>query len=148
MFFMGEYAAMVVGSALIITLFLGGWSLGFGLDKGISDFTLFGVGIGGLIHLAVFMTKLIGFILFFILVRWTVPRFRYDQLMKLGWVIFFEAALVNVFLGALVIAAPTLSAAVIGIGAILLIVLCIAVVWVARVSEVPTKRNSGLLGQN
>jgi len=68
--------------------------------------------------------------------------------MKLGWVIFFEAALVNVFLGALVIAAPTLSAAVIGIGAILLIVLCIAVVWVARVSEVPTKRNSGLLGQN
>ncbi|OYV03823.1 MAG: hydroxyacid dehydrogenase, partial [Verrucomicrobiales bacterium VVV1] len=148
MFFMGEYAAMVVGSALIITLFLGGWSLGFGLDKGISDFTLFGVGIGGVIHLAIFMTKLIGFILFFILVRWTVPRFRYDQLMKLGWVIFFEAALVNVFLGALVIAAPTLSAAVIGIGAILLIVLCIAVVWGARVSEVPTKRNSGLLGQN
>jgi NADH-quinone oxidoreductase subunit H len=148
MFFMGEYAAMVVGSALIITLFLGGWSLGFGLDKAISEFTVGGVGIGGLIHLAIFMTKLIGFILFFILVRWTVPRFRYDQLMKLGWVIFFEAALVNVFLGALVIAAPTLSAAVIGIGAVLLLVLCAAVIWVAKVSEAPAKRNSGLLLQD
>jgi len=68
--------------------------------------------------------------------------------MKLGWVIFFEAALVNVFLGALVIAAPTLSAAVIGIGAILLIVLCAAVIWVAKVSEAPAKRNSGLLLQD
>jgi NADH-quinone oxidoreductase subunit H len=68
--------------------------------------------------------------------------------MKLGWVIFFEAALVNVFLGALVIAAPSLSPAVIGIGAVLLIVLTGAIIWVAKVSEAPVKRNSGLLGQN
>jgi NADH-quinone oxidoreductase subunit H len=139
MFFMGEYAAMVIGSALIITLFLGGWSMGFTLDARIADWSIAGIGIAGFIHLGVFMSKLIGFILFFILVRWTVPRFRYDQLMKLGWVIFFEAALINVFLAALIIAAPELTAAIIAIGAILLIVVTAAVIWVAKISEPPAK---------
>jgi NADH-quinone oxidoreductase subunit H len=135
MFFMGEYAAMVIGSALIITLFLGGWSMGFTLDAKIADWSIAGVGLAGFIHLGVFMSKLIGFILFFILVRWTVPRFRYDQLMKLGWVVFFEAALINVFLAALIIAAPDLTALIIGVGAVLLIVVTAAVIWVAKVSE-------------
>lgn len=135
MFFMGEYAAMVIGSALIITLFLGGWSMGFTLDAEIADWNIAGVGLAGLIHIGVFLTKLIGFILFFILVRWTVPRFRYDQLMKLGWVVFFEAALINVFLAALVVAAPQLGVVIIGIGAVLLAVVTVAVIWVAKVSE-------------
>jgi NADH-quinone oxidoreductase subunit H len=82
-----------------------------------------------------FLTKLLAFILFFILVRWTVPRFRYDQLMKLGWVIFFEAALINVFLAALIIAAPSLSTPIIAGGAILLVVVTGAIIWVAKVSE-------------
>ena len=112
LFFMGEYAAMVIGSALIVTLFLGGWSLGFGLDKHIEGLHIGGFHFGGLIHLGIFIAKLIAFILFFILVRWTVPRFRYDQLMRLGWVIFFEAALINVFLAALIIAAPPSSLAI------------------------------------
>ena len=135
MFFMGEYAAMVIGSALIITLFLGGWSVGFGLDAIIAKWEVFGIGIGGFIHMGCFLTKLIGFILFFILVRWTVPRFRYDQLMKLGWVVFFEAALINVFLAALIIAAPQLKGVIIGIGSVLLIAVTFAVIWVAKVSE-------------
>ena len=135
MFFMGEYAAMVIGSALIITLFLGGWSVGFGLDAYIAKWEIFGIGIGGFIHLGCFLTKLIGFILFFILVRWTVPRFRYDQLMKLGWVVFFEAALINVFLAALILAAPQLKGVIIGIGSVLLIAVTFAVIWVAKVSE-------------
>jgi NADH-quinone oxidoreductase subunit H len=135
MFFMGEYAAMVIGSALIITLFLGGWSIGFGLDAAVAKLHIGDFYFGGLIHLGCFLTKLIAFILFFILVRWTVPRFRYDQLMKLGWVVFFEAALINVFLAALIIAAPQLTAAIIGIGAVLLIVVTAAVIWVAKVSE-------------
>lgn len=104
LFFMGEYAAMVIGSALTVTLFLGGWSLPFGLDNflrgadGLMPWwaTLLGVG--------VFLAKVVAFIVFFIWVRWTVPRFRYDQLMKLGWVVFFEAALANVFLTAAVLA--------------------------------------------
>ena len=95
LFFMGEYAAMIVGSALIVTLFFGGWSIGFGLDAAVADMAF-----GGLIHLGVFLAKVIAFIIFFIWVRWTLPRFRYDQLMKLGWVVFFELALVNVFITA------------------------------------------------
>jgi len=135
MFFMGEYAAMVIGSAMIVTIFLGGWSLGFGLDKYITEFKPFGFGIGGLIHLFIFVIKLVAFILFFILVRWTVPRFRYDQLMKLGWVVFFEAALVNVFLAALVVAAPQLSLPILAIGTVLLIAVTGALIWAAKVSE-------------
>ena len=95
LFFLGEYAAMIVGSALIVTLFFGGWSIGFGFDAAVSDMAF-----GGLIHLGAFLTKVIAFVIFFIWVRWTVPRFRYDQLMKLGWVVFFELALVNIFLTA------------------------------------------------
>ena len=135
MFFMGEYAAMVIGSALIITLFLGGWSIGFGLDAMVAKLHIGDFYFGGLIHMGCFLTKLIGFILFFILVRWTVPRFRYDQLMKLGWVVFFEAALINVFLAALIIAAPQLKGTIISIGAVLLAVVTVAVIWVAKVSE-------------
>ncbi|MGB6219709.1 complex I subunit 1/NuoH family protein [Haloferula sp.] len=148
MFFMGEYAAMVIGSALIVTMFLGGWSLGFGADEWIKDLSIAGVGIGGLVHLAIFMTKLVAFILFFILVRWTVPRFRYDQLMRLGWVIFFEAALINIFLAALIIAAPELKIVSTIIGAVLLVVVSAALIWVLKVSDKKSAPNSGLLGQN
>jgi NADH-quinone oxidoreductase subunit H len=104
LFFMGEYAAMIVGSALVVTLFLGGWSLPLGLDNllrlenGLMPWWM------SLLHIGVFLAKVVAFILFFIWVRWTVPRFRYDQLMKLGWVIFFEAALANVFLTAAILA--------------------------------------------
>ena len=54
----------------------------------------------GLIHMATFFGKIVCFMLFFIWVRWTLPRFRYDQLMKLGWIFFFEIALVNIFITA------------------------------------------------
>ncbi len=148
MFFMGEYAAMVIGSALIVTLFLGGWSLGFGFDDNISNFAIGGFKIGGLIHLGVFMTKLVAFILFFILVRWTVPRFRYDQLMRLGWVIFFEAALINVFLAALVIAAPQLGSVITVVGLVVLAAVTAGLIWALRSSEFKSKPNYGLLGSN
>jgi NADH-quinone oxidoreductase subunit H len=135
MFFMGEYAAMVIGSAMVVTLFLGGWSLGPWFDKWAESVHIGPVGIGGLINMAVFMGKVVAFILFFILVRWTVPRFRYDQLMRLGWVIFFEAALINVFLAALVIAAPQFGAAATIGGLIVLAIVTGALIWVLKVSE-------------
>ncbi|MCW1883378.1 NADH-quinone oxidoreductase subunit H [Luteolibacter flavescens] len=135
MFFMGEYAAMVIGSAMVVTLFLGGWSLGPFFDNWAASLEIGSVKIGGLLNMAVFMAKVVAFILFFILVRWTVPRFRYDQLMRLGWVIFFEAALINVFLAALVIAAPQFGpAASIG-GLVVLALVTGALVWCLKVSE-------------
>ncbi|MEO0414983.1 MAG: complex I subunit 1 family protein [Verrucomicrobiota bacterium] len=102
LFFLGEYAAMIIGSGLAVTLFLGGWSLPFGWLTPASteaDVPFW----HGLVHIGVFFAKVIGFILFFIWVRWSLPRFRYDQLMRLGWVFFFEIALVNVILTALIL---------------------------------------------
>tara|TARA_B100000519_G_scaffold198222_2_gene207246 strand:+ start:180 stop:1460 length:1281 start_codon:yes stop_codon:yes gene_type:complete len=122
LFFMGEYAAMIVGSALIVTVFLGGWSLGFGLDQLLLQTSEGGwKWYAGFVHMGAFLAKTIAFVLFFIWVRWTVPRFRYDQLMKLGWVVFFELALFNIFLAALIIAAPhigLLNTALIGFPAL------------------------------
>ncbi|MEM1443050.1 MAG: NADH-quinone oxidoreductase subunit NuoH [Verrucomicrobiota bacterium] len=100
LFFLGEYAAMIIGSGLAVTLFLGGWSLPFGWLTP-EDPTAAVPWWQGLIHIGVYFAKVIGLILFFIVVRWTLPRFRYDQLMRLGWVFFFEIALFNVVLTAL-----------------------------------------------
>lgn len=104
LFFLGEYAAMIAGSALVVTLFLGGWHFP-GIPDGSNTIGLESLHavpgwVWGLVNIAVFFTKVIALLLFFIWVRWTVPRFRYDQLMKLGWIYFFEIALVNIFLTA------------------------------------------------
>jgi NADH-quinone oxidoreductase subunit H len=109
LFFLGEYAAMIIGSGLAVTLFFGGWSIPFGpvlsqltglqfhFDPGNTPFYT------GLLHIGTFFAKVIVCIIFFIWVRWTLPRFRFDQLMKLGWLVFFEVALLNVFLTALLL---------------------------------------------
>jgi NADH-quinone oxidoreductase subunit H len=97
LFFLGEYVAMITGSAIIVTLFLGGWHF-----PGIPD-GLHGWG-WGLVNIFVFFSKVAALLFVFIWVRWTLPRFRYDQLMRLGWVFFFEIALVNIFLAAIILA--------------------------------------------
>lgn len=130
LFFLGEYAAMIVGSSLIVTLFLGGWSIGFGLDQ-----FLIGTWWGGFVHLGVFLGKVVAFVLFFILVRWSIPRFRYDQLMHLGWIIFFEAALINVFIVALIIAAPSLSWLAIVCGVIVLVAISAGLMLVLKKND-------------
>jgi NADH-quinone oxidoreductase subunit H len=101
LFFLGEYAAMIAGSGVIVTLFLGGWSFPLIPDGSLPG--LPGV-LAGLVNIGVFFAKIIALLVFFIWVRWTVPRFRYDQLMKLGWYVFFELALVNIFIAAFVLA--------------------------------------------
>lgn len=101
LFFMGEYAAMVVGSAMVITLFLGGWSLGFGLDGLITEYI--GNWAAVICQIIAYVVKLFLFVCFFVWVRWSVPRFRYDQVMKLGWLVFFELAVINIFITAAIL---------------------------------------------
>ena len=106
LFFMGEYAAMIIGSGMAVTLFLGGWSIPFWpvLEKIIPLQLHYTPGTTpfytGLLHMGTFFAKVFAFIVFFIVIRWTLPRFRFDQLMALGWKVFFELALANVFLTA------------------------------------------------
>ena len=97
LFFLGEYVAMITGSAIIVTLFLGGWHF-----PGVPDGS-HGWG-WGLLNIFIFFSKIAVLLFVFIWVRWTLPRFRYDQLMRLGWVFFFEIALVNIFLMAIILA--------------------------------------------
>lgn len=100
MFFMAEYTHMIVSSCLVVALFLGGWyPLPFG--------GWFGIDIDTHWYLPplVFLGK-VAFILFlFIWVRWTLPRFRYDQIMKLGWKALFPIALFNLLLTSVLIVA-------------------------------------------
>jgi NADH-quinone oxidoreductase subunit H len=111
LFFLGEYAAMIAGSGVIVTLFLGGWSLPLVPDgSSTSFFNLAFVPawlaslIWGLVSIGIFFAKVSLMLFVFIWVRWTLPRFRYDQLMKLGWYFFFELALLNIFITAFVLA--------------------------------------------
>ncbi|HSE62580.1 MAG TPA: NADH-quinone oxidoreductase subunit NuoH [Thermoanaerobaculia bacterium] len=86
MFFMAEYVNMIVVSALTVTLFFGGWSL-----PGYEPHGWLGVIVSAL----VFFAKTAIFVWIFIWVRWTLPRFRYDQLMRLGWKALLPIALLN-----------------------------------------------------
>jgi NADH-quinone oxidoreductase subunit H len=95
LFFMGEYAAMTAAAAMMVTLFLGGWTLPIaGLDQ--PAHTL-GV---GLLQIGVFLGKMLFVEFMVIWVRWMWPRFRYDQLMNLGWRRFIPLALANIVLTA------------------------------------------------
>ncbi len=99
LFFMGEYANMIASSAMMVTLFLGGWTLPFfGLDQPAKDIP------GGLLHILIFLAKMGALLIVFIWVRWMLPRFRYDQLMDLGWRRFVPLALANIVVTALVLA--------------------------------------------
>jgi NADH-quinone oxidoreductase subunit H len=95
MFFMGEYLAVLTMSALMVTLFLGGWYF-----PGITEVVNTSV-LNGILSIFVFATKTGMIIFFFIWVRWTLPRFRYDQLMKLGWKMLLPLALFNIVLTAI-----------------------------------------------
>lgn len=98
LFFMGEYAAMTTGAAMLVTLFLGGWTLPFfGLNEPATTIWM------GLLHIGIFLAKMVSIIVLMIWVRWMWPRFRYDQLMDLGWRRFVPLALANIVVTAIVI---------------------------------------------
>jgi NADH-quinone oxidoreductase subunit H len=98
MFFLAEYANMAMSAAFITLLYFGGWQLPFapesiGLEQGSILLAL--------VQMGVFIAKVMFWIVFFIWVRWSIPRFRYDQLMTLGWKVLLPLSLLNVLLTAL-----------------------------------------------
>ena len=107
MFFAGEFAEIVTAAGLITTLFFGGWQVPYLMRDGFH----FPWGASWLLpHLVIVVLQLVAFtvkVIFFcwlqILLRWSVPRFRYDQVMRLGWKMMLPAALLNVAVTAIVI---------------------------------------------
>ena len=87
-FQMAEYVNVMVASAITTTLYFGGWSLPGFHPHGI---------LGAIASLLIFMAKTAVLVWIFMWVRWTIPRFRYDQLMRIGWKALLPLALVNLF---------------------------------------------------
>jgi NADH-quinone oxidoreductase subunit H len=87
-----EYINMFISSAIMATLFFGGYDMPFVNEASLSP------NIAALVGVAALMAKVFFFIFFFMWVRWTIPRFRYDQLMNLGWKVMIPLALVNMLL--------------------------------------------------
>ena len=84
-FFLAEYTHMVTASFLMVILFFGGWHFPY-----IAEAEQWWI-----VKLLVFIVKMFLFIVFFMLIRWTIPRFRFDQLMSLAWKVFIPMALLN-----------------------------------------------------
>ncbi|WP_438480055.1 complex I subunit 1/NuoH family protein [Oleiharenicola lentus] len=111
LFFVAEYGHMMIGSGVFILLFLGGWNplpwvsletlIGWLAQLSPVMAHPFAV---GLISISIFIGKVLAMIFLFMWVRWTVPRFRYDQVMKLGWQKLLPLAIGNLIIYALAIA--------------------------------------------
>ena len=92
MFYIAEYSNMVTASALMATLFFGGYDIPFTQWDNVPPWTV----VKTLATLGAFLIKTGFFLFFFIWVRWTLPRFRYDQLMALGWKVMLPLALLYI----------------------------------------------------
>jgi NADH-quinone oxidoreductase subunit H len=110
MFFMSEFIEMVTIGAIVTILFFGAWHIPFLSSATLLSWLDF-LGTNWatlalmLIHIGVFFAKVIFFIWFQMTIRWTLPRFRYDQIMKLGWKILLPLSLANILITGLVILA-------------------------------------------
>jgi len=81
LFPISEYCNMITASALMVTLFFGGWDVPFTGRDNVGPFS----GWLTILSIVIFLAKTLFFLFFYIWIRWTLPRFRYDQLMSLGW---------------------------------------------------------------
>jgi NADH-quinone oxidoreductase subunit H len=107
MFFLSDFLETILVACLTTTLFLGGWQIpylfpdGFHFPWGsvlaVSPWTY------AILGVASFSLKVLFFCWLFMQIRWTLPRFRYDQLMRLGWLGLFPVSVVNVFATAIVL---------------------------------------------
>ena len=135
MFYIAEYSNMVTASALMATLFFGGWDIPFTTWDSTGDPSVFKT----LATLAFFSIKTFFFLFTFVWVRWTLPRFRYDQLMALGWKVLLPLALIYITIEAVAIwffraqlgwaYGPGMAWALGGLNFVLLLVL---VLWLDR----------------
>jgi NADH-quinone oxidoreductase subunit H len=96
LFFMSEYMAMATMSALVTTLFFGGWDIPWYNEPA--------TWVGFALSVLSFVTKVSIILFIFVWVRWTIPRLKYDLLMKLGWKVFLPMAVLNIVIVALFIA--------------------------------------------
>ena len=98
-FLFAEYIHMFIGSAVMSTLYFGGYDVPFLDESTLSS------NVAALVGIASLMAKIVFFLFLFMWVRWTIPRFRYDQLMNLGWKSLIPLALFNMLItGALILA--------------------------------------------
>jgi NADH-quinone oxidoreductase subunit H len=94
MFFLAEYCNMITASCLMVVLFFGGWHLPLVAEAG--EANLLGTGLlAGLVKVGVFCGKVAFFLFLYMWIRWTLPRFRFDQLMSLAWKVLVPLALAN-----------------------------------------------------
>ena len=107
MFFIAEYAAMVTMSAMMATLFFGGWDIPFTSWDDTPPWTV----LKTLLTVLAFAAKTLFFLFFYMWVRWTLPRFRYDQLMALGWRVVLPITLIYI----VVVAAALLALQILGV---------------------------------
>jgi NADH-quinone oxidoreductase subunit H len=111
LFFVAEYAHMIVGSAIFVLLFLGGWNplpwVPFeALISWLAGFASFATHplFMGALSVSLFLGKVVFFVFFFMWVRWTIPRFRYDQVMRIGWQKLLPLSIANLIFYAIAIA--------------------------------------------
>ena len=107
LFFVAEYSHMIIGSGVFVLLFLGGWNplpwvpLSTAAQLlGVAGLPL----VVGVLSIVIFLAKVVAMVFFFMWVRWTVPRFRYDQIMKLGWQKLLPLSIANLLFYAIAIA--------------------------------------------
>ncbi|UQD55745.1 NADH-quinone oxidoreductase subunit NuoH [Flavobacterium sp. K5-23] len=101
-----EYANMFISSTILAVLFFGGYNYP-GMAWAVENW---GVNIANVIGIGVLFTKICGFIFIFMWVRWTIPRFRYDQLMHLGWRILIPLSIFNIIITGIVILRADIAA--------------------------------------
>jgi NADH-quinone oxidoreductase subunit H len=128
MFPIAEYANMITASALLSTLFFGGWDIPFTQWDNVPPWTV----LKTILTFGSFATKVIFFVFFYIWIRWTLPRFRYDQLMSLGWKVLLPISLayIAIIAGAIlaldragVARGPVFGAILFGLNVVLVIAL-------------------------
>lgn len=97
LFFLAEYANMIIASTVITTLYLGGWQFPYLQTFGLHPMVM------AILQVLVFCSKVAFLVFFFIWVRWSLPRFRYDQLMNLGWKVMLPLSILNIIVTAILV---------------------------------------------